>query len=50
MIWVLRVLGVADCRLDGQDQQLLGALRQRNIPFVSGWWHPGPMGHKLSKA
>jgi len=43
----LRVLGVADCRLDGQGPELIEALRQRNIPFVSGWVASKAHGHKV---
>lgn len=33
----LQVLCVADCRSDGQDPELVEALRQERIPFVPGW-------------
>ena len=33
----LRVLCVADCRMEGHDPELVEALSDRNIPFRAGW-------------
>ncbi|MBU2547305.1 MAG: (2Fe-2S)-binding protein [Proteobacteria bacterium] len=33
----LKVLAVADCRMNGHDPELVEALSQRGIPFMAGW-------------
>ena len=33
----MEVIGVADIREDGQDEELVAKLKKRNIPFYRGW-------------
>ena len=44
------MLGVADIREDGQDEELVSELQKRNIPFFRGWVASKVHGKKTVKA
>ena len=46
----MEVLGVADIREDGQDEELVAELKKRNIPFHKGWIASKVHGKKIVKA
>jgi sarcosine oxidase subunit alpha len=43
----LRITAVADCRVEGHDQDLVEALAQRGIPFMTGWAASRAEGDKV---
>ena len=46
----LKILCVADTRLDGQDPHLLDGLEKRKIPFLRGWVVSKSYGNRILKS